>query len=79
MQYMEARRSSACYNPRTWEMEEFKIFDYIVSSKSAQSPCDLNSFVFVSVWFVLSKTNQTETKIKQNKNLSPVCWRIGHC
>lgn len=61
---MEARHSSACYNPRTWEMEEFKIiFDYIVSSKSAWSPCNLNSFVF-SVWFVLSKTNQTETKIK---------------
>lgn len=70
---MEARHSSACYNSRTWEMDEFKIiFDYIVSSNSARSPCDLNSFVFVSVWFVLSKTNQTETKIKQNKNLSPV-------
>lgn len=62
---MEARHGNARYNPRTWEMDEFKIiFGYIVSSKSAWSPCDLNSFVFVSVWFVLSKTKQTETKIK---------------
>lgn len=59
---MEARHGNACYNLRTWEMDKFKIiFGYIVSSKSAWSPCDLNSFVFVS-----------ETKVKQNKNLSPV-------